>query len=106
VRHQPRTGRLQCRAARVTGITRTGTLALKTTPTLTYACSHACSHACLLAWQLCEAIIADESIIDIRKARICAQLGEADYCLSDGADEFLQLLRVGSSTMGCLCGPV
>lgn len=66
----------------------------------------ACSHACLLAWQLCEAIIADESIIDIRKARICAQLGEADYCLSDGADEFLQLLRVGSSTMGCLCGPV
>ncbi|GLU00972.1 hypothetical protein SLE2022_183040 [Rubroshorea leprosula] len=36
-------------------------------------------------------------------ARICKNLGEADKCLVEGADEYLQLLDMTSNTMRALC---
>ncbi|XP_061361878.1 replication factor C subunit 2 isoform X2 [Gastrolobium bilobum] len=52
--------------------------------------------------QLFEAIIEDD-ISDEQKARIFKKLGEADKCLVDGADEYLQLLDVVSNTMQAFC---
>ncbi|KAL9313640.1 hypothetical protein ACSQ67_019092 [Phaseolus vulgaris] len=49
--------------------------------------------------QLFEAIVEDNDISDEQKARISKKLGEADKCLVDGADEYLQLLDVVSNTM-------
>ncbi|KAJ1382547.1 hypothetical protein SESBI_44152 [Sesbania bispinosa] len=53
--------------------------------------------------QLFEAIVEENDISDEQKARICKKLGEADKCLVDGADEYLQLLGVVSNTMQALC---
>ncbi|KAK7353215.1 hypothetical protein VNO80_18656 [Phaseolus coccineus] len=49
--------------------------------------------------QLFEAIVEENDISDEQKARISKKLGEADKCLIDGADEYLQLLDVVSNTM-------
>lgn len=53
--------------------------------------------------QLFDKIVQDDDILEEQKARICRRLGEADKCLVDGADEYLQLLDVASSTMRALC---
>ncbi|PIA27244.1 hypothetical protein AQUCO_08200037v1 [Aquilegia coerulea] len=53
--------------------------------------------------QLMEVIVEANDITDEQKARICSKLGEADKCLIDGADEYLQLLDVASNTMRALC---
>ncbi|KAL1344459.1 hypothetical protein HN51_018371 [Arachis hypogaea] len=52
--------------------------------------------------QLFEAIL-DDDISDEQKARIAKKLGEADKCLVDGADEYLQLLDTVSTTMQAFC---
>ncbi|KOM41546.1 hypothetical protein LR48_Vigan04g174400 [Vigna angularis] len=49
--------------------------------------------------QLFEAIVEENDLSDEQKARISKKLGEADKCLVDGADEYLQLLDVVSNTM-------
>ncbi|KAG5036228.1 hypothetical protein JHK87_011138 [Glycine soja] len=49
--------------------------------------------------QLFESIVEDNDLSDEQKARISKKLGEADKCLVDGADEYLQLLDVVSNTM-------
>ncbi|OAY65527.1 replication factor C subunit 2 isoform X1 [Ananas comosus] len=56
-----------------------------------------------LICQLLEVIVNAEDIQDEQKARICKKLGEADKCLVDGADEYLQLMDVASHTMRALC---
>lgn len=38
------------------------------------------------------------------RALVCEQLAEADKCLQDGADEFLQLLHVGAQVQKAICG--
>ncbi|KAK2447598.1 replication factor C subunit [Trifolium repens] len=53
--------------------------------------------------QLFEAIVEENDISDEQKARISKKLGEADKCLVDGADEYLQLLAVVSNTIQALC---
>lgn len=53
--------------------------------------------------QLLEVIVNLDDISDEQKARICKKLGEADKCLIDGADEYLQLLDVAGHTMQALC---
>ncbi|XP_058097451.1 replication factor C subunit 4 isoform X2 [Magnolia sinica] len=53
--------------------------------------------------QLFDVIVEAEDISDEQKARICKRLAEADKCLIDGADEYLQLLDVASNTMRALC---
>ncbi|XP_010930747.1 replication factor C subunit 2 [Elaeis guineensis] len=53
--------------------------------------------------QLLELIVNADDISDEQKARICKKLGEADKCLIDGADEYLQLMDVASHTMRALC---
>lgn len=53
--------------------------------------------------QLLEVIVNSDDISDEQKARICKKLGEADKCLIDGADEYLQLLDVAGHTMQALC---
>lgn len=53
--------------------------------------------------QLFDLIVEENDISDEQKARICQKLGEADKCLVDGADEYLQLLDVMSNTMRALC---
>lgn len=52
--------------------------------------------------QLHDLIVAADDVTDEQKARICERLAEADKCLIDGADEFLQLLDVASNTMRAL----
>ncbi|KAH0650788.1 hypothetical protein KY289_031031 [Solanum tuberosum] len=43
-----------------------------------------------------------DNISDEQKARICKKFAEADKCLVDEADEYLELLNVASSTMQAL----
>ncbi|KHN46997.1 Replication factor C subunit 4 [Glycine soja] len=49
--------------------------------------------------QLFEAIVEENDLSDEQKARISKKLGEADKCLVDGADEYLQLLDAVSNTI-------
>ncbi|KAG6515991.1 hypothetical protein ZIOFF_026437 [Zingiber officinale] len=56
-----------------------------------------------MLYQLLEVIVNGDDISDEQKARICKKFGEADKCLIDGADEYLQLLDVASNTMRALC---
>ncbi|KAK6132281.1 hypothetical protein DH2020_033981 [Rehmannia glutinosa] len=50
--------------------------------------------------QLYDVIVESDDISDDeQKARICKKIAEADKCLIDGADEYLQLLGVASNTM-------
>ncbi|GAB2213907.1 hypothetical protein Droror1_Dr00018232 [Drosera rotundifolia] len=53
--------------------------------------------------QLFDVIVEDNDISDEQKAQICKKLGEVDKCLVDGADEYLQILDVASSTMRAFC---
>ncbi|KAJ7957470.1 Replication factor C subunit [Quillaja saponaria] len=52
--------------------------------------------------QLFDAIVEADDILDEQKARISKKVGEADKCLVDGADEYLQLLDVVSITIRAL----
>jgi replication factor C subunit 2/4 len=52
--------------------------------------------------QFLDVIVNADDIPDEQKARICKKLGEADKCLVDGADEYLQLLDVASETIRAL----
>ncbi|CAI7885197.1 unnamed protein product, partial [Closterium sp. NIES-53] len=52
--------------------------------------------------QLFDAATAADDLTDEQKARICATIAAADKNLVDGADEWLQLLDVASSTMRAL----
>lgn len=56
-----------------------------------------------MLFQLLEVVVEADDISDEQKARICKKLGEADKCLVDGADEYLQLLDVAGNTMRALC---
>ncbi|KAK8958598.1 hypothetical protein KSP40_PGU003561 [Platanthera guangdongensis] len=56
-----------------------------------------------MLYRLLEVIVSSDDISDLQKARICKRLAEADKCLIDGADEYLQLMNVVSHTMGALC---
>ncbi|KAL6492904.1 Subunit of heteropentameric Replication factor C (RF-C) [Orobanche gracilis] len=49
--------------------------------------------------QLFDVIVESDDISDDQKARIFKKIAEADKCLIDGADEYLQLLDVASNTM-------
>ncbi|KAG8378236.1 hypothetical protein BUALT_Bualt08G0116700 [Buddleja alternifolia] len=49
--------------------------------------------------QLYDVIVESDDISDEQKARICKKFAEADKCLVDGADEYLQLLDVASNIM-------
>ena len=49
-----------------------------------------------LLLELQAGILRDSSLKDKQRARICTALAEADKCLVDGSDEFLQLLHVAS----------
>ncbi|CAI7841827.1 unnamed protein product, partial [Closterium sp. NIES-54] len=49
--------------------------------------------------QLFDAATAADDLTDEQKARICATIAAADKNLVDGADEWLQLLDVASSTL-------
>ncbi|KAI9199965.1 hypothetical protein LWI28_000891 [Acer negundo] len=57
----------------------------------------------LLLSQIFDVVVEAEDISDEQKARICKRLAEADKCLVDGADEYLQLLNVASHVMLALC---
>ncbi|KAG6435924.1 hypothetical protein SASPL_100805 [Salvia splendens] len=46
---------------------------------------------------LYDVVVESDDIPDDQKARICKKFGEADKCLADGADEYLQLLDVASN---------
>ncbi|KAG7031660.1 Replication factor C subunit 2, partial [Cucurbita argyrosperma subsp. argyrosperma] len=52
--------------------------------------------------QIFEVVIEAHDLQDEQKAKICKKLAEADKCLVDGADEYLQLLDVVSQTMQAL----
>ncbi|KAK4713998.1 hypothetical protein R3W88_019905 [Solanum pinnatisectum] len=56
---------------------------------------HLTFHATMLTYIVVDA----DNMSDEQKARICKKFAEADKCLVDGADEYLQLLNVASSTM-------
>uniref|UniRef100_A0A0D6R900 AAA+ ATPase domain-containing protein n=1 Tax=Araucaria cunninghamii TaxID=56994 RepID=A0A0D6R900_ARACU len=53
--------------------------------------------------QLYDLVVQATDISDETKARISQRLAEADKCLIDGADEYLQLLDVASNAMRALC---
>ncbi|KAK4490127.1 hypothetical protein RD792_000784 [Penstemon davidsonii] len=53
--------------------------------------------------QLYDIIVEADDITDEQKAKICKKFAEADKCLVDGADEYLQLLDVASTTMRAIC---
>ncbi|KMZ57846.1 Replication factor C subunit [Zostera marina] len=52
--------------------------------------------------QLFELIVGSDDISDEQKAKICKRMAEADKCLIDGANEYLQLMDVASFTMRVL----
>mmetsp|Transcript_20819 Transcript_20819/g.26871 ORF Transcript_20819/g.26871 Transcript_20819/m.26871 type:complete len:363 (+) Transcript_20819:171-1259(+) len=51
--------------------------------------------------QLFEKILVDDSLNDTRKAQIAIKIAEANKCLVDGADEFLQIMSVCSLILNC-----
>ncbi|MCO5610125.1 hypothetical protein L7F22_064360 [Adiantum nelumboides] len=53
--------------------------------------------------QLYDLVVPDEELSDLQKARICERIAQADKCLIDGADEYLQMLDVASGTMRSFC---
>ncbi|KAL3504243.1 hypothetical protein ACH5RR_034084 [Cinchona calisaya] len=57
----------------------------------------------LMLTQLFDIVVEADDVSDEQKARICKKLAEADKCLVDGADEYLQLLDVASNTIRALC---
>ena len=57
-----------------------------------------------LLLELQAGILQDASLQDKQRARICTALAEADKCLVDGSDEFLQLLHVASVAQQAIQG--
>ena len=57
-----------------------------------------------LLLELQAGILKDASLQDKQRARICTALAEADKCLVDGSDEFLQLLHVASVAQQAIQG--
>ncbi|CAN6476132.1 unnamed protein product [Victoria cruziana] len=53
--------------------------------------------------QLFDLIVEAEDVSDEQKAKICQRIAEADKCLIDGADEYLQLMDVASNAMRAFC---
>lgn len=54
--------------------------------------------------ELQSALLRDDGLKDLQKAKVCQVLAEADKSLVDGSDEFLQLVHVTSYTQRVLCG--
>ena len=54
--------------------------------------------------ELQTALLRDEGLKDLQRAKVCQVLAEADKNLIDGSDEFLQLIHVASYTQRALCG--
>eukprot|EP00884_Botryococcus_braunii_P009525 jgi/Botrbrau1/18574/Bobra.0367s0018.1 len=52
-----------------------------------------------------KAVLADEQVRAESRGKVCAALAQADKALVDGADEFLQLLHVGSVACSMLSAP-
>ncbi|EPS70003.1 hypothetical protein M569_04759, partial [Genlisea aurea] len=52
--------------------------------------------------QLYDLIVGSDDLSDEQKARVLKKIGEADKALIEGADEYLQLLGVASTTMRAL----
>lgn len=52
-----------------------------------------------MLYQLFDIIVEANDLSDEQKEKIFKKLGEVDKCLVDGADEYLQLLDVASTTM-------
>ena len=48
-------------------------------------------------------LLKDVTLKDPQRAKICTVLAQADKCLVDGADEFLQLLHVASVAQQAIC---
>ena len=57
-----------------------------------------------LLLELQAGILRDAGLQDKQRARICTALAEADKCLVDGSDEFLQLLHVASGAQQAIQG--
>ena len=57
-----------------------------------------------LLLELQAGILKDSGLQDKQRARICTALAEADKCLVDGSDEFLQLLHVASVAQQAIQG--
>ena len=49
--------------------------------------------------------LASEQMNDSQKGAIMIALAEADKCLTDGADEYLQMLNVGGRVLKALAAP-
>lgn len=57
-----------------------------------------------LLLELQNAVLHQDDLKDVQKAKVCQVLAEADKDLIDGSDEFLQLVHVASFTQRVLCG--
>ncbi|PVD18658.1 hypothetical protein C0Q70_21208 [Pomacea canaliculata] len=53
--------------------------------------------------QLHDRVVNMEDITDRQKSAICEKMGEVDKCLTDGADEYLQMIALFSVIMQQLC---
>lgn len=53
--------------------------------------------------QMFERLISDAKVTDVQKANILLKISEADKNLTDGCDEYLQLLHVASVMMKTFC---
>lgn len=63
-----------------------------------------CLQAQQLLLELQGALLRDDGLKDLQRAKVCQVLAEADKDLIDGSDEFLQLVHVASYTQRVLCG--
>lgn len=57
-----------------------------------------------LLLELQAGLLKESSLKDTQRAAVCTALAEADKCLVDGADEFLQLLHVASVAQQAISG--
>ncbi|KAH7428265.1 hypothetical protein KP509_10G083800 [Ceratopteris richardii] len=53
--------------------------------------------------QMYDLVVANEDLSDLQKAQVCERIAQADKCLIDGADEYLQILDVASGAMRAFC---
>ena len=65
-------------------------------------CIHAQAQQLLLELQT--GLLKDDALADGQRGRICTAIAQADKCLVDGCDEFLQLLEVASVAQRAICG--
>ena len=54
--------------------------------------------------ELQSALLQDDGLKDLQRAKVCQVLAEADKDWVDGSDEFLQLVQVASYTQRVRCG--